>query len=96
MSRRAVLIGGTGQIGREAARVLAQDGWDVVAISRSGSLPDGLAELGVVAAQADRADDEQYVVFFFFFFFFFFIFFLGGGGGGGGGVFFFFFLLLVR
>ena len=39
--------------------MLAQDGWDVVAISRSGSLPDGLAELGVVAAQADRADDEQ-------------------------------------
>ncbi len=59
MSRRAVLIGGTGQIGRAAARALAQDGWDVVAISRTGTLPDGLAELGVKAAQADRADDAQ-------------------------------------
>ncbi|MGH3009075.1 MAG: NAD-dependent epimerase/dehydratase family protein [Gaiellaceae bacterium] len=59
MSRRAVLIGGTGQIGRVAARALAQDGWDVVAISRAGTLPDGLAELGVIAAQADRADEAQ-------------------------------------
>jgi nucleoside-diphosphate-sugar epimerase len=59
MSRRAVLIGGTGQIGRVAARVLAQDGWNVVAISRSGTLPAGLAELGVQAVQADRADDAQ-------------------------------------
>lgn len=56
---RAVLIGGTGQIGRAAARSLALDGWEVVAISRSGTLPDGLAELGVQAAQADRADDAQ-------------------------------------
>ena len=56
---RAVLIGGTGQIGRAAARALAEDGWDVVAVSRSGGLPDGLAELGVEAAQADRADDAQ-------------------------------------
>ena len=46
-------------IGRAAARALARDGWDVVAVSRSGSLPDGLAELGVRAAQADRADDAQ-------------------------------------
>lgn len=56
---RAVLIGGTGQIGRAAARALAADGWDVVAISRSGTLPDGLAELGVRAAVADRSDDGQ-------------------------------------
>jgi nucleoside-diphosphate-sugar epimerase len=59
MSRRAVLIGGTGQIGRVAAAALARDGWDVVAISRSGTLPDGLAELGVKGVQADRADDAQ-------------------------------------
>ena len=57
--RRAVLIGGTGQIGRAAAPALARDGWEVVAISRSGKLPDGLAELGVEATQADRADDAQ-------------------------------------
>lgn len=56
---RAVLIGGTGMIGRAAARALAADGWDVVAISRSGTLPEGLAELGVQSAVADRADDRQ-------------------------------------
>lgn len=57
--RRAVLIGGTGLIGRAAARALATDGWDVVAVSRSGELPDGLAELGVQAVAADRSDDAQ-------------------------------------
>jgi nucleoside-diphosphate-sugar epimerase len=56
---RAALIGGTGQIGRAAARALATSGWDVVAISRSGTLPEGLAELGVEAVAADRADDAQ-------------------------------------
>ncbi|HJU36485.1 MAG TPA: NAD-dependent epimerase/dehydratase family protein [Gaiellaceae bacterium] len=56
---RAVLIGGTGMIGRAAARALAADGWEVVAVSRSGTLPEGLAELGVEAVAADRADDAQ-------------------------------------
>jgi nucleoside-diphosphate-sugar epimerase len=56
---RAVLIGGTGLIGRTAARVLAEDGWDVVAVSRSGTLPEDLAELGVESVVADRADDAQ-------------------------------------
>jgi nucleoside-diphosphate-sugar epimerase len=56
---RAVLIGGTGQIGRAAARALAEDGWEVVAVSRTGALPEGLAELGVAAATADRGDDAQ-------------------------------------
>jgi nucleoside-diphosphate-sugar epimerase len=56
---RAVLIGGTGMIGRATARNLAQHGWDVVAVSRSGTLPDGLAELGVQAVSADREDDSQ-------------------------------------
>jgi nucleoside-diphosphate-sugar epimerase len=56
---RAVLIGGTGQIGRAAARALASVGWDVVAVSRSGMLPPGLAELGVQAVAADREDDAQ-------------------------------------
>ncbi len=56
---RAVLIGGTGQIGRVAARSLALHGWDVVAVSRSGTLPDGLAELGVQPVAADRADEAQ-------------------------------------
>jgi nucleoside-diphosphate-sugar epimerase len=56
---RAVLIGGTGMIGRAAARALAGDGWEVVAVSRSGTLPDGLAELGVESVVADHADDAQ-------------------------------------
>lgn len=56
---RAVLIGGTGMIGRAAAQALADDGWDVAAVSRSGVLPDGLAELGVEAVAADREDDAQ-------------------------------------
>ena len=56
---RAVLIGGTGMIGRAAARALAEDGWEVVAVSRSGTLPDGLAELGVEAVAADREDDGR-------------------------------------
>ncbi|HJQ51351.1 MAG TPA: NAD-dependent epimerase/dehydratase family protein [Gaiellaceae bacterium] len=56
---RAVLIGGNGMIGRAAARALAGDGWEVVAVSRSGSLPEGLAELGVQAAVADRSDDAE-------------------------------------
>lgn len=46
-------------IGRAAARALASDGWDVVAVSRSGTLPEGLAELGVESVVADRADDAQ-------------------------------------
>jgi nucleoside-diphosphate-sugar epimerase len=56
---RAVLIGGNGMIGRAAARALAGDGWDVVAVSRTGELPDGLAELGVESVAADREDDAQ-------------------------------------
>jgi nucleoside-diphosphate-sugar epimerase len=46
-------------IGRAAARELAEDGWEVVAVSRSGALPDGLAELGVESVVADREDDAQ-------------------------------------
>lgn len=46
-------------IGRAAARALATDGWEIVAVSRSGELPDGLAELGVEAVAADRDDDAQ-------------------------------------
>jgi nucleoside-diphosphate-sugar epimerase len=46
-------------IGRAAARALAADGWEVVAVSRSGTLPAGIAELGIQAAAADREDDAQ-------------------------------------
>lgn len=56
---RAVLIGGTGLIGRAAARALARDGWDVVALSRSGDVSADLAALGVSGVAVDRADDAQ-------------------------------------
>src|SRR4051794_23906428 len=46
-------------IGRAAARALAGDGWEVVAVSRAGTLPEGLAELGVDSVVADREDDAQ-------------------------------------
>ena len=56
---RAVVIGGTGQIGRAAVRALAADGWEVVAVSRSGAFPDGLVTLGVKAVSADREDEAE-------------------------------------
>jgi len=46
-------------IGRAAAAALARDGWDVVALSRSGEVSPELAALGVRGAAADRADDAQ-------------------------------------
>ena len=53
---RAVLIGGNGQIGRAVAPALARDGWDVVAVSRSGDLPAGFAELDTATtSQPSRA-----------------------------------------
>jgi nucleoside-diphosphate-sugar epimerase len=55
----AFLIGGTGQIGRAAAHALLREGWEVVVASRSGSLPDGLAERGAHAVRVDRADDAR-------------------------------------
>ncbi len=36
-----------------------RDGWEVVAVSRSGTPPAGLAELGVESVVADREDDAQ-------------------------------------
>src|SRR6267142_1422787 len=35
---RALLLGGTGQIGRAAARTFAEHGWDVVVASRSSEI----------------------------------------------------------
>jgi nucleoside-diphosphate-sugar epimerase len=52
--KRAFLLGGTGQIGQAVAPRFAEAGWEVVVASRSGSLPGGLAELGVRAARVDR------------------------------------------
>src|SRR5207237_10085449 len=56
---RAASIGGSAMIGRPAGRSLATNGWEVVAVSRSATLPDGLAELGVESVSADRAEDAQ-------------------------------------
>jgi len=55
----AFLIGGGGQIGRAAALALARDGWEVVVASRSGGLPDGLADTGARAVAVDRADTRR-------------------------------------
>jgi nucleoside-diphosphate-sugar epimerase len=52
----AFLIGGGGQIGRAAALALLRDGWEVVVGSRSGRLPEGLADAGARAVAVDRAD----------------------------------------
>jgi nucleoside-diphosphate-sugar epimerase len=46
-------------IGRAAAGALARDGWEVVALSRSGEVSSELAAFGVRGAAADRADDAQ-------------------------------------
>jgi nucleoside-diphosphate-sugar epimerase len=46
-------------IGRAAGAALARDGWEVVALSRSGEVSAELAALGVRGAAADRADDAQ-------------------------------------
>jgi nucleoside-diphosphate-sugar epimerase len=51
---RALLLGGTGQIGRAVSRRLAEEGWSVVVASRSGSLPSGLRERGVDSVRLDR------------------------------------------
>ena len=53
----AFLLGGTGQIGRAAAHVLTQDGREVVIASRSGTLPNGLAEVSL-ASEAARASEQ--------------------------------------
>ena len=41
--RSAVIVGGNGQIGRAAARRVTEAGFDVTVLSRSGTIPDGLA-----------------------------------------------------
>jgi nucleoside-diphosphate-sugar epimerase len=55
----ALIVGGNGQIGRAAARHLAEAGFDVTVVSRSGRLADGLAHLGVRTARADRAAEGE-------------------------------------
>lgn len=56
MTRRAVVIGATGQIGRVAVTALAGDDWDVTAVSRGGGR-DERWPAQVRTARADRSDD---------------------------------------
>jgi nucleoside-diphosphate-sugar epimerase len=61
MTRRAVVIGATGQIGRVAVGALAEDGWEVTAVSRGGGQDESWPD-GVRTARADRADDSALAV----------------------------------
>lgn len=56
MTRRAVVIGATGQIGRAAVTALAGDDWEVTAVSRGGGRDESWPA-HVRTAVADRADD---------------------------------------
>jgi nucleoside-diphosphate-sugar epimerase len=60
MAGRACILGGTGQIGRAAARALRLDGWEVTVASRR-PLPtdDELTGLGVAHVVADRHDADS-------------------------------------
>ncbi|WP_116947833.1 NAD-dependent epimerase/dehydratase family protein [Jiangella endophytica] len=57
MSRHAIVVGSTGQIGRAAVMSLLHDGWTVTAVHR-GSTPHPAAwtRHGVIERRADRAD----------------------------------------
>jgi nucleoside-diphosphate-sugar epimerase len=57
---RAVVLGGTGLIGRAAARRLLAAGWDVTAVGRDRSrLPDDVAAAGGRFIAADRTEPDQ-------------------------------------
>ncbi|CAN5638602.1 NAD(P)H-binding protein [soil metagenome] len=56
MSRRAFILGGSGQIGRAAALNLLANGWDVTVGQRHADLPAAL-EGRVAVTVLDRADD---------------------------------------
>lgn len=55
MTGTAFVIGASGQIGRQAVRALAADGWAVTAASRGGGADDGWPE-GVRTVRVDRED----------------------------------------
>lgn len=57
---RVVILGGTGLIGRAAARRLLAAGWDVTAVGRDPSrMPDDVAAAGGRFIAADRAEPRQ-------------------------------------
>ncbi|SEO33328.1 NAD-dependent epimerase/dehydratase family protein [Actinacidiphila rubida] len=55
MTGTAFVIGASGQIGRQAVRALAEDGWEVTAASRGGGTDPGWPR-DVRTARVDRAD----------------------------------------
>ncbi|MBY8878337.1 NAD-dependent epimerase/dehydratase family protein [Actinacidiphila acidipaludis] len=57
MTGTALVIGASGQIGRQAVRALAEDGWEVTAASRGGGA-DPLWPEGVRTARVDRTDTD--------------------------------------
>lgn len=60
MSKRAFLIGGTGQIGIATASRLIAEGWKVVLGSRNGAcLPEDLRDRGVVLRRFDRSKTSE-------------------------------------
>jgi len=56
---RALLLGGTGQIGLGVAPHLVRHGWDVTVASRTGTIPPSLAPLGITSARVDRSIEGQ-------------------------------------
>ncbi|HEY0540078.1 MAG TPA: NAD(P)H-binding protein [Actinoallomurus sp.] len=57
---RAVILGGTGLIGRAAARRLLAAGWDVAAVGRDRArMPDDVVAEGGRFVAADREDPGQ-------------------------------------
>ena len=54
----AIILGGTGQIGRATARRLLADGWAVTVVARNAErMPPALTEAGVRFHALDRADE---------------------------------------
>lgn len=56
--KHAIVLGATGQIGRAAVEVLANDGWNVTAVSRSGG-KDNNWPTDVNVVRADRNNDAE-------------------------------------
>src|SRR5690242_19658275 len=57
MAKSALIIGGSGQIGRATAARLLADGWDIAcAQKRPERVPAALIEAGAVALPLDRSE----------------------------------------
>ena len=54
MANHALIIGGTGQIGRAVGRKLLRDGWSVTFASRGGKIPNDAIGFGAKAISLDR------------------------------------------